>query len=216
MTSTNTKEYRKEYYHRPENKAKEKEYRQRPEVKARKREYAQRPEAKAKIKEYLQRPEVKARLLKRRQRPEVKAKEKKHKQKPEIKSKIKEYQKEYQKEYFQRPGIKDCKNLHNKDRRKDDTNFRIKINLRSRLYNALRSYTKTGKIMRSKDYGINYKAIINHLKPFPKDSHLYHVDHIKPLFLFNLEDPEEVIKAFAPSNHQWLLAEENLIKGCRY
>ena len=49
---------RKKYYSRPEVTAKRKEYDSRPEVKARKKELAQRPENKLKDKEYSLRPEV--------------------------------------------------------------------------------------------------------------------------------------------------------------
>ena len=67
--------------------------------------------------------------------------------------------------------------------------------------------------MKSKKYGIDYKAIIEHLKPFPKDISIYHIDHIKPLCSFDLTSPKEVKKAFAPENHQWLLARDNLMKS---
>ena len=72
--------------------------------------------------------------------------------------------------------------------------------------------------MSSKKYGIDYKEIIEHLKPFPEDLSKYHIDHIIPLcsFRFINEDDsinfEEIKKAFAPENHQWLLKEENLRK----
>jgi len=98
------------------------------------------------------------------------------------------------------------------NKRNDDLQFRIKKNLRLRVNQALKKYSKTGKIRNSKEYGIDYKAIIEHLKPFPKDISKYHVDHIKPLCSFDLTNPKEVKKAFAPENHQWLLAEDNLHK----
>ena len=82
-------------------------------------------------------------------------------------------------------------------------------NLRSRVSTALKAYSKTGKIMKSKDYGINYKKIIEHLKPFPKDIEKYEVDHIVPLSWFNFNNKEEIKWAFAPENHQWLLAKDN-------
>ena len=70
--------------------------------------------------------------------------------------------------------------------------------------------------MSSKKYGINYKAIIEHLKPFPEDLLNYHIDHIKPICAFNLNNLEEVRQAFSPENHQWLTAEENRKKGRKY
>jgi len=92
---------------------------------------------------------------------------------------------------------------------------RISIKLRMRVINALRAYTKEGKIKSSDEYGIDYVKIIEHLKPFPDDQSKYHIDHIRPLCSFNLTNSEEIEKAFAPQNHQWLLARENLSKGSK-
>ena len=84
--------------------------------------------------------------------------------------------------------------------------------LRSRLNIVFKKYSN-GKYFPSNKYGINYKEIIEHLKPFPKDISGYHIDHIKPLCSFDLTDPEQIKEAFAPENHQWLLAEDNRKKG---
>jgi len=97
-------------------------------------------------------------------------------------------------------------------RRKVDPNFRIKHKLRTRLNIVLKKYAE-GKKFSSESYGIDYGKIIEHLKPFPKHMEEYHIDHIKPLCSFDLTDPQQIKKAFAPENHQWLLAKENLKKG---
>ena len=103
-----------------------------------------------------------------------------------------------------------------------DIQFTITINLRTRFRTALKIYSKTGKILTSRQYGIDYKAIIEHLKPFPEHISKYHIDHIRPLCSFNFinEDGstnlEEIKIAFAPENHQLLTAFENLSKGGRY
>ncbi len=95
----------------------------------------------------------------------------------------------------------------------------IKRRLRCRFWTAFNQYTNEGKIKPSDEYGINYEAILEHLKPFPEDRHLYHIDHIRPLCSFEFinedgsQNIEEIQKAFAPENHQWLLAEENLSKS---
>ena len=100
-------------------------------------------------------------------------------------------------------------------RRTNDLNFAIQLRLRRLVFGCFEKYTKTGKVMSSKKYGIDYLAIIEHLKPFPKDISNYHIDHIIPLCSFNFinldgsTNFEEIQKAFSPMNHQWLTAQEN-------
>ena len=112
-------------------------------------------------------------------------------------------------------------NKYRKNRWKIDKNFNIKIKLRNRLNFILNKYLKTGKIMSSRKYVINYKKIIEHLKPFPKNLKKFEIDHIRPLCSFNFVNKdgstnlEEVRNAFLPSNHQWLTAKENMSKGGR-
>lgn len=86
--------------------------------------------------------------------------------------------------------------------------------LRKRLLHALRAHG-AGKTVRAKQLGVDYAAIIVHLGPCPGDRRLWHIDHIKPLASFDLTDAQQVAAAFAPSNHQWLLAVENQKKGAR-
>jgi len=182
-------------------------------------------------KEYKQRPEVKQkdreRQRIRRQRPEVKKKgkvyQKKYwkKNKEDLNKKNKE-RRENNIEVYKERDKEYCKNHREqinkrlKKKWKINKNFNIRMRLGHLLRYALSTYTKTGKTMNSKKYGIDWGAVIEYLKPFPEDISNYHIDHIKPLCSFNLEDPEEIKRAFAPENHQWLLAEENLVKGGRY
>jgi len=228
------KEYNKEYNKRPETKEKRREYNSRPEVKKRKKEYFQREDVKIKEKVYRNRPEV----IKRRKeymrgynsRPEVKArrKELRDKDNPENKTKRKEYNKKYNfkpevikrrkeinKELRQTPEYKAMKNQYQKKRRKNDKDFALKGKLRTLFYIAFNLYSKTGKIMTSKQYGVNYKKIIEHLGPQPNDGNIYEVDHIVPLCMFNFNNLEQIKKAFAPKNHQWLTKEINRWKGDR-
>jgi len=98
-------------------------------------------------------------------------------------------------------------------RYRKDKNFATAMRLRSLVYQNLRRYSDGGKVKPSKKYGIDYKKIIKHLEPLPEDIKLYHIDHIIPLSRFNLNNEEEIKSAFAPENHQWLLAKDNLSKG---
>ncbi len=208
------KEYKKKYW---------KEYSQRPEVKKRRKKYL-----KEYLKEYYQKHKEENREQLKQYKKEYDKKNKERlnkyaleyyynhleqdlKNKKNFKKNNPNYFKEYSEKNREELNVK--RNKRTKSRRKKDREFCIKTNLRTRVCYILKNYTKTGKIKSSKKYGINYRAIIEYLKPFPKDLSKYHIDHIKPLCSFNLEDPEEIKIAFAPENHQWLLASENLSKG---
>lgn len=54
------------------------------------------------------------------------------------------------------------------------------------------------------------------LGPRPGSGQEWHIDHIRPLASFDLDDSEQVRQAFAPENHQWLPAKDNLSKGAKY
>ncbi len=129
------------------------------------------------------------------------------------KEKLKIYREEYRKNNIER--IRKRMKNYCQIRRKQDINFKLKEDLRRRLRYCLKVYGN-GKEFPSSKYGIHYKKIIEHLKPSPKDISKYHIDHIKPLCSFDLTNSKEVAKAFAPENHQWLLARENMRKGGRY
>lgn len=107
------------------------------------------------------------------------------------------------------------RNEHFKERRKIDKDFLIKGRLRLKLIKTLNKYIKTGKITNSKDYGIDFDKIIEHLKPFPENISNYDIHHIKPLFTFNFvnsdgsTDLEEIQKAFSPENHKLLTIKEH-------
>jgi len=96
-------------------------------------------------------------------------------------------------------------NDYRKNKIKQDKNFRLRGIISNRvrkvIYNEKNIYTAKGII--------NYKKIIEHLKPFPNKIEDYDVDHIIPLSSFDLTDPIQVEIAFHPSNHQWLLRKDN-------
>jgi len=89
LTKEERKAYNKEYYSRPEVKAKAKEKRDRPEYRAKAKEYDQTPERKARRKTYRDRPEYRAKAKEYDQTPERKARDKERKSIPENKAKRK-------------------------------------------------------------------------------------------------------------------------------
>lgn len=109
-----------------------------------------------------------------------------------------------------------CAKCNRKERLKNDECFNLLVRLRRRLNHAFELYSTTGKTKHADEYGIDYEAIIKRLGPCPGAREDYHIDHIKPLILFNFDDLEQIKIAFAPENHQWLTKEENLSKGDSY
>ncbi len=124
-----------------------------------------------------------------------------------------EKRKKYRAEYRKVLENKVKMNKYQRRKLKEDREYWIKSNLRTRLNHAINYYRKKGVIVKSRSGLINYEKVIKHLQPFPKDIRAYHVDHIIPLCSFDLTKPKEIKKAFASENLQWLKAEENLKKG---
>ncbi len=175
-------------------------------------------------KNYRQRPKVKIRRREYNKRWRKEYPEKVKGQNTKWDKENPDYMEEYNKKYNQehpdyakryREENKGKRNENSKRRRSIDKNYNLITRLRQVFLQALKLYTKTGKIMSSKKYGISYKAIIEHLKPFPRDLKNYEIHHIKPLFTFNLVDEDgstnlgEIRKAFAPENHKWLTVKEH-------
>lgn len=163
-------------------------------------------------KKYVNEPKNKERLKelrrKYRQRPEIK-----EKNRILAVTKYRERRRKYWENYGKIPEVRARINEKDRMRRKIDKKYAITDRLRRSLNHAFTKYTKTGKIMSSKKYGIDWDKVIESLKPFPKDIKDYEIDHIKPLHSFNLEDNIEIKKAFDPSNLQWLTIEENRSKN---
>lgn len=95
-------------------------------------------------------------------------------------------------------------------RYKLDEGFRNRKQLGSALSAVIRAYIKTGKIRNPmRKFNIDWKGIIEVLSPIPKNRSDYQVDHIIPLYKFDLTNIEQIQIAFAPENHRWLLTKEN-------
>ena len=158
----------------------------------------------------------------------INKKKKLNRQKPEVKIKIKQHDKERQQTPERQKQDRDRnkkpkrkaynKKYHRKymrGRKQTDDEFKIIHNLRVHFHKAMVLYSSTGKIMKSKQYQIDFKAIFKHLGEKPDDKWIYEADHIIPLSLFNHNDKEQIKKAWAPENFQWLTKEINQWKGNR-
>jgi hypothetical protein len=104
-----------------------------------------------------------------------------------------------------------------KKRYSEDQMFRLKTNLRSRIYECLKKggYKKTKKTIDILGCSIDFykKHLQNQFKKeMTWDNHgKWHIDHIIPLASANTE--EELIKLFDYTNTQPLWAVENMRKG---
>ena len=58
-------------------------------------------------------------------------------------------------------------------------------------------------------FNIDWGGIIKVLSPITENRSDYEVDHIIPLFKFDLTDIEHVHLAYATENHRWLKIKEN-------
>jgi len=108
-----------------------------------------------------------------------------------------------------------CPSCYCKRREEADPALKVIRRLRVRLRHAFRSYSEHGKVKKSDEYGIDYRAICEHLGSCPGKWGDWHIDHIVPLSFFDFDDPEQIKKAFAPENHRWVTAAENLKKGAK-
>lgn len=123
--------------------------------------------------------------------------------------KTKNYQLEKNKNYYNR-----CSNqilLKRKIRRTIDFSFCVKNRIGNNLRDAFRRFSTNGKVMSSKKYGIDYAAIFQKLGEKPEGN--FHIDHIIPISVFNLDNPEHVRLSHHPENLRWLDSVENIRKS---
>lgn len=106
-----------------------------------------------------------------------------------------------------------------------DTNPRLRLThrLRQRLRNALIGKYKKGSAVR--DLGMPIDAFLVYLNldaidkygiPYTGNEQLFHIDHIRPLVSFDLEDAGQLKQAVHWSNLQILTCEENLTKSATF
>lgn len=130
----------------------------------------------------------------------------------EYRNKNPDKNKEYMKEYYitHKEEKKIYGRKYNKERYDSDPYYRFTICLRSRIRIAFKNYSIKGKSKSCKEYGIDFKSIYD--KIGYKDDPTMHLDHVIPLSVFDLDNPEHVRLAHLPENLRWLDATENLQK----
>ena len=115
---------------------------------------------------------------------------------------------------------KSCKYNRYQERRRTNPAFKIRCNLASRLYSALKGKPKSTTTMLL--VGCDIEFLKGHLESKFKTGMTWenygtwHIDHIKPCALFDLLKSEEQKKCFHFSNLQPLWAKDNICKGMKY
>jgi len=121
-----------------------------------------------------------------------------------------------------RKANKDKVILWEKKYRQGNIQYKLRKYLRSRLKNAIKHNFKAGSAVRDLGCSINElkKYLESKFKPgMSWENHGFygwHIDHIKPLSLFDLTNREEFLQAFHYTNLQPLWAKDNLSKANKY
>ena len=122
---------------------------------------------------------------------------------PEVRKEQNEYYKEY-----------------NRNRRAVDPSYKIRGNLSTRIYLALRDGSKSDSMLNL--LGCSIEELWRHLESQFTDGMTrsnygeWHVDHIKPCCSFDLSDELQQRKCFHYSNLQPLWAKDNLRKSGKH
>lgn len=117
-------------------------------------------------------------------------------------------------------------NAYNKNKALTDPIFRIKRNLRASMKQALRAHleAKAESAATCKYLGCTIPELITHLESKFKTDMTWdnygregwHIDHRKPLAMFDLSKKSQQMKACHYTNLQPLWAKENSAKGARW
>jgi len=109
-----------------------------------------------------------------------------------------------------------------KERKARDPESRLRAKISSAFTTSFKRYGMTKEDTRFSYTGISQSEYAAHLKNDPlwedyvNKSYPIHVDHVLPLFLFQLECEDEIKKAWNPRNLRFLPASENLSKGKKF
>jgi hypothetical protein len=132
----------------------------------------------------------------------------------------------YKKKYRDNNKLKGLE--YQKTRRKEDVGYKIKGNLRHRLWNALQGLTKSKPTLVL--LGCSVEELKTHLQSQfllgmtwenyglykTKNKMTWHIDHIRPCSSFDLRDSEQQKQCFHFTNLQPLWAFDNISKSDKY
>lgn len=175
---------------------------------------------KDKIKQYLKNNEIKIKA--REKQYYIKNRKNILKQKKERYADIKEYKLEYQKKYRKNNEevLRKKHTEYGNNRRKKDVKFRLACNIRSAFSTWLCSNKKSKKTFEYISY--TKEELIAHLESLFQSGMTWenygewHIDHIKPLSLFDSTSEADMHEAWRKENLQPLWATDNLRKNNKY
>ena len=203
------KEYGKEYYQKNKEKIKQRVRLYHENNKDKTKEYRERN--KDRIKEYSREYSKKYRFGDKRE--ELLAKKRKYHW--DNREKILEKKKEYSK----RPEVKAMRNKKSKHNYDNDIQYKLTTLIRSRLRLAIKNKSKQGSAI--KNLGCSVDEFKTYLENKFQEGMTWdnwsndgwHLDHVKPLCHFNLEDPKQLAEACHYTNLQPLWSYDNISKG---
>jgi len=128
---------------------------------------------------------------------------------------------EKKREYTKNPEVKKRVNTKNKEKYDNDINYKLRTLIRSRIRLAIKDKQKTGSAI--ENLGCTIDELILYLENKFEDGMTWenhtlsgwHIDHIKPLCQFDLEDPKQFAEACHYTNLQPLWCNDNYSKGGR-
>jgi len=127
----------------------------------------------------------------------------------------------YRKNPENKQKIRDCQNRWRAKQRKENPQYKLAHNLRRRCLSALKGRYKFNTTF--KLVGCSVEQLRRHIESLWSEGMSWdnygiggwHIDHIKPVSSFNLENEEQQKSAFHYTNLQPLWERENLIKGSK-
>lgn len=131
------------------------------------------------------------------------------------KNEINQYKSQWQKDN------KEKRRIRLNERYQNEPNFRIAVNLRSRVLKAIENNQKAGSTLELLGCSVDFFKLYLESKFTPEMSwgnhgSVWHIDHIKPCAKFDLSKPEEQRVCFHYKNMQPLFAYENMSKKDKY
>lgn len=163
----------------------------------------------------------------------LKSEEYRKKYREENKEKIKERTKKWyrnnkdycmqkQRDRLKNPNERKKRNEYMQNKKYNDVNYRLSLQLRNRFTKAVQNQSKKGSAV--KDLGCTIEKFILWIEMNWKEGmswdnwglYGWHIDHIKPLSSFDLTDRNQLLEACHYANLQPLWAKDNLSKGKKY